>query len=110
MTAAPALIVPWVSLPSGRSSPDARSAQDEREMLVLWGGAAVQNLVLALSAQGLVSSFIGCTMSEVEEIRVALGFGDGWLPLGAVACGPMPRHPVPDPRPPIEPADVAEWR
>ena len=110
LTAAPALIVPWVSLPSGRSSPDARSAQDEREMLVLWGGAAVQNLVLALSAQGLVSSFIGCTMSEVEEIRVALGFGDGWLPLGAVACGPMPRHPVPDPRPPIEPADVAEWR
>ena len=110
LAAAPALIVPWVSLPSGRSSPDAGSAQDEREMLVLSGGAAVQNLVLALSAQGLASSFIGCTMSDVEEIRVALGYGDGWLPLGAVACGPMPRHPVADPRPPIEPADVAEWR
>ena len=79
-------------------------------MLVLSGGAAVQNLVLALSAQGLASSFVGSTMSDVEEIRVALAFGEGWLPLGTVACGPMPDHPVADPRPPIDPTDVAEWR
>jgi coenzyme F420-0:L-glutamate ligase/coenzyme F420-1:gamma-L-glutamate ligase len=110
LAAAPVLIVPWVSLESGSASPDAGSGWDEREMLVLSGGAAVQNLLLALSAQGLASSFVGSTMFDVEETRVALGVGDGWLPLGTVACGPMPGRPVADPRPPIDPADVAEWR
>ncbi len=79
-------------------------------MLVLSGGAAVQNLVLALWAQGLASSVIGSTMADVERIRGALGFGDEWLPLATVACGPMPGDPDADPRPPIDLADVAEWR
>lgn len=110
LAAATVLIVPWLSLESGNPSPDAGSARDEREMLVLSGGAAVQNLLLALSAQGLASSFIGSTTFADEETRATLGVDDGWLPLGIVACGPVPGDPAGDPRPPVDVAGVAEWR
>ena len=51
--AAPVLIVPWVRFRGAHPYADAERSNAEREMFLLSGGAAIQNLLLALSAQGL---------------------------------------------------------
>jgi coenzyme F420-0:L-glutamate ligase/coenzyme F420-1:gamma-L-glutamate ligase len=97
---APVLIVPWLSLPQTHSEPGRERAVAERDVALLSAGAAIQTLLLALSAQGLASSWIGSSTIS-REARAALGVGDEWLALGTVACGPMSDgarspHPVPE--------------
>ena len=70
---APVLIVPWLSIEGGHTYADAERSQAEREMFVLSGGAAIQNLLLALSAQGLASAWISSSIFCREEARAALG-------------------------------------
>ena len=53
--------------------PDAERSHAEQEMFLLSGGAAIQNLLLALSAQGLASCWISSTLFCQEESRAALG-------------------------------------
>jgi coenzyme F420-0:L-glutamate ligase/coenzyme F420-1:gamma-L-glutamate ligase len=96
--AAPALIVPFVRTRGAHDYPDEERASAEREMFLLSGGAAIQNLLLALHAQGAASCWISSTLFCKEETRAALGLGDEWIPLGAVAAGPMPEG-TPPPRP-----------
>ena len=52
---APVLIVPWVRFEGAHPYPDAERADAERTMFLLAGGAAIQNLLLALHAQGVAS-------------------------------------------------------
>jgi coenzyme F420-0:L-glutamate ligase/coenzyme F420-1:gamma-L-glutamate ligase len=108
--AAPALIVPWLSLAGSHRYDDAERTTAEREMFLLSGGAAIQNLLLGLSAQGLASSWISSSIFCREEAREALGMDDEWLALGTVACGPMPAGPRPPPRPAVDVGSVAAWR
>ena len=77
---------------------DAERSHAEREMFLLSGGAAIQNLLLALSAQGLASSWISSTLFCQQESRAALGMSDEWFALGTVAVGPMPAGPRRGPR------------
>lgn len=95
---APVLIVPAVRLRGAHSYPDEERASAEREMFLLSGGAAIQNLLLALHAQGLASCWVSSTLFCKEETRDALGLDDEWIPLGSVAVGPMPEG-GPPPRP-----------
>jgi coenzyme F420-0:L-glutamate ligase / coenzyme F420-1:gamma-L-glutamate ligase len=99
--AAPVLIVPWVRFERGHPYPDAERAHAEQEMFLLSGGAAIQNLLLALHAQGYASSWISSTLFCQEESRAALGMGEDWFALGTVAVGPMPAGAGP-PRPPLD--------
>jgi len=96
--AAPLLIVPWIRFAGAHPYPDAERAHAEREMFLLSGGAAIQNLLLALHAQGLASCWISSTLFCQEETRVALGVGDEWFALGTVAVGRPPQAEAP-PRP-----------
>jgi coenzyme F420-0:L-glutamate ligase/coenzyme F420-1:gamma-L-glutamate ligase len=68
-------------------------------MLLLAGGAGIQNLLLALHAQRLASCWVSSTLFCKEEAREALGLDEEWIPLGSVAVGPMP-----DGTPPERPA------
>ena len=102
MGQAPVLIVPWVRFAGAHTYPDAERAEAEREMFLLSGGAAIQNLLLALHARGLASCWISSTLFCQEETRAVLGVGDGWHALGTVACGPMPAGGTPTPRPPLD--------
>jgi coenzyme F420-0:L-glutamate ligase/coenzyme F420-1:gamma-L-glutamate ligase len=72
-------------------------------MFLLSGGAAIQNLLLALHAQGVASCWVSSTLFCKDETRAALGLGDEWIPLGIVAAGRMPDG-MPPPRPalPVE--------
>lgn len=100
--AAPALIVPWLTLEASHTYADAERGAAERDMFMLSGGAAIQNLLLALSAQGLASCWISSSIFCREEAREALGMGASWSALGTIACGPMPEGGPPVPRPPID--------
>lgn len=108
--AAPALIVPWLSLTGSHAYADAERSGAERDMFLLSGGAAIQNLLLALSAQNLASCWISSSIFCREESREALGMGQEWLALGTVACGPVPQGSRVPPRPAIDLDVVADLR
>jgi coenzyme F420-0:L-glutamate ligase/coenzyme F420-1:gamma-L-glutamate ligase len=95
---APVLIVPAVRMRGAHSYDDEERASAEREMFLLSGGAAIQNLLLALHAQDVASCWVSSTLFCKEETREALGLDEEWIPLGSVAAGPMPEG-VPPPRP-----------
>jgi coenzyme F420-0:L-glutamate ligase/coenzyme F420-1:gamma-L-glutamate ligase len=99
--AAPVLIVPWVRFEGAHPYADAERAHAEQEMFLLSGGAAIQNLLLALHAQGYASCWISSTLFCQGESRAALGMGEGWFALGTVAAGPMPAGAAPA-RPPLD--------
>jgi dehydro coenzyme F420 reductase / coenzyme F420-0:L-glutamate ligase / coenzyme F420-1:gamma-L-glutamate ligase len=99
--AAPVLIVPWVRFERAHPYPDAERAHAEQEMFLLSGGAAIQNLLLALHAQGYASCWISSTLFCQQESREALGMGQEWFALGTVAAGPMPAGAA-SPRPPLD--------
>lgn len=100
--AAPALIVPLVRFDGAHPYPDAERAGAEREMFLLAGGAAIQNLLLALHAQHVASCWISSTLFCQEETRAVLGLDDGWHALGTVAAGPMPKGGTSRPRPSLD--------
>ena len=99
--AAPLLVVPWIRFAGAHPYPDPERTRAEREMFLLSGGAAIQNLLLALHAQGLASCWISSTLFCQEETRAALGVDDGWFALGTVAVGRPPEG-EPAPRPDID--------
>jgi coenzyme F420-0:L-glutamate ligase/coenzyme F420-1:gamma-L-glutamate ligase len=99
--AAPVLIVPWIWFEGAHPYPDEERSGAEREMFLLSGGAAIQNLLLALHAQGLGSCWISSTLFCQEESREVLGMGEAWHALGTVAVGQMPAGAA-SPRPPLD--------
>ncbi len=99
--AAPVLIVPWVRFHGAHPYADAERVHAEQEMFLLSGGAAIQNLLLALAAQGYASCWISSTLFCQKESRAALGMSDEWFALGTVAAGPMPAGAA-SPRPPLD--------
>jgi coenzyme F420-0:L-glutamate ligase/coenzyme F420-1:gamma-L-glutamate ligase len=101
---APLLVVPCIRLHRAHTYPDEERAGAEREMFLLSGGAAIENLLLALHAQGLSSCWVSSTLFCKEETREALGLGDEWIPLGSVAVGPPPAGSMPA-RPAIDPTE-----
>jgi len=107
---APALIVPWLTLEASQDYSDAERSGAERDMFMLSGGAAIQNLLLALSAQGFASCWISSSIFCREEARDALGMDEAWLALGTVACGPMPEGEAPRPRPWIALDQLSDWQ
>ncbi|HEX9824456.1 MAG TPA: coenzyme F420-0:L-glutamate ligase [Actinomycetota bacterium] len=98
---APVLAIPSLSLGAADVYPDERRREAEREMFLLATGAAVQNFMLALHAQGFGSAWVSSTLFCKEEARAALGLSEEWLPMGAVAAG-TPAGEAP-PRPPAGP-------
>jgi coenzyme F420-0:L-glutamate ligase/coenzyme F420-1:gamma-L-glutamate ligase len=102
LAAAPVLIVPWVRFRGAHPYPDRERADAEREMFLLSGGAAIQNLLLALNAQHVASCWISSTLFCQEETRAVLGMDEEWHALGTVAAGPMPEGGAARPRPPID--------
>ncbi|HKX25254.1 MAG TPA: coenzyme F420-0:L-glutamate ligase [Actinomycetota bacterium] len=101
---APVLLVPFLSLSNADHYPDARRREAERDMFLLATGAAVQNLMLALHAQGFGSAWVSSSLFCKPEAAAAVGLDAGWLAMGSVVAGRAASSPPP-PRPPIDPGD-----
>src|SRR5207245_7131 len=106
--AAPVLIVPAVRLGGAHTYPDQERAGAEREMFLLSGGAAIQNLLLALHDQGLASCWVSSTLFCKEETREALGLEDEWIALASIAIGRPPRERPPT-RPPLDVSELLRF-
>jgi dehydro coenzyme F420 reductase / coenzyme F420-0:L-glutamate ligase / coenzyme F420-1:gamma-L-glutamate ligase len=106
---APTLIVPFVRFAGAHPYPDDERAGAEREMFLLSGGAAIQNLLLGLHARSVASCWISSTLFCQQETRAVLGVDDEWHALGTVACGPMPKGGASRPRPSLDLDDFLRW-
>lgn len=102
--AAPTLIVPLFSQEGGHDYPDDARRGSEREMFTLSAGAAVQNLLVALHAQGFASAWVSSGIFCRERVLEVLGLDAAWSPAGTIAVGPLPADP-PAPRPPLQVGD-----
>ncbi|MFI6850208.1 coenzyme F420-0:L-glutamate ligase [Kitasatospora sp. NPDC050467] len=87
LRAAPYLVVPCLVMDGSHDYPDRRRATAEREMFTVAIGAAVQNLLVALTGEGYGSAWVSSTMFCRDTVREALDLPAGWDPMGAIAVG-----------------------
>jgi coenzyme F420-0:L-glutamate ligase/coenzyme F420-1:gamma-L-glutamate ligase len=80
------VIVPFVSARAGPEGPN--QANGERDARHVSGGAAIQNLRLALHAQGVASHWTPVPALRWHEAGDSLGVSAEWTPLGIITAGP----------------------
>jgi coenzyme F420-0:L-glutamate ligase/coenzyme F420-1:gamma-L-glutamate ligase len=105
---APVLIAPFLVREGAHHYPDARRARAEERMFTLAGGAAVENLLVALHGEGLGSAWVSSSIFCPAVVTESLDIDPSWEPLGLVAVGFTDETPTA--RDPIDIGSVTEYR
>ncbi len=99
---APALVLGCLTTDGLDSYPDERRQRAELGMALLSLGAAVENLMLAATHEGLATCWVAAPIFCPDAARAALDLADDWLPQALVLVG----HPDPTyrarPRPAVD--------
>lgn len=105
---APTMMVPCLDTSAVREYPDPQRAAAERKTFVTAMGASVENLLIALWAEGLGSCWTPSTVFHSDVAARELDLPGDWEPMGAIGVG----HPTaePDHRPPRDPAEFVILR
>ncbi len=105
---APVLVVPCLLTDGAHDYPDAARSSAEERMFLVSGGAAVQNLLVSLSARGLGSCWVSSALFCPDTVRQVLDLPAQWQPLGTIGIG----YPAaePGPRPDADAADFTVRR
>ncbi len=92
----PELLLPFVDLAdAAHDYPDLARRQHERDLFVLSGGAAIQNLMIGIAARGAASAWVSATVFCPDVVLRELDLPASWVPLGAVAVGYAAGEPRP---------------
>lgn len=99
---APVLVVPFLVADGAHPYPDSRRAAAEERMFLVAMGAGVQNLLVALAAEGLGSCWVSSTLFCADVVREVLDVPDDWQPMGTVGIGHAASPPPDRPARPVD--------
>ena len=89
LRSAPVIVIPFMDMAlGGHAYPESGGRNNnERDMFLVAGGAAVENLLISISTQGYGSAWISSTLFCPDTVRENLHLPTTFLPLGAIAIG-----------------------
>jgi len=110
ITAAPTLVLGCLTWDGLDRYPDESRRRAEWGMALLSLGAAVENLMLAATANRLASCWVAAPIFCPEEARDALDLPQDWLPQALILVGHPSKDYDPKARPPVPLEDLRAHR
>ena len=108
MLEASLLIIPCLYLDDLDAYPDPERQEAERLMAIQSIGAAIQNALLSLYANGLDAGWMCAPLFCPDVVRDALGLEKSLIPHAMLPVGYAAKEPIRRPRLPIEEL-IARW-